>query len=165
MCFFSGRWFTITLPQVPGKFFGHLASQIGCFVHSMRQLPHKKPPFHSAATKRVSYRIFSITPFADALHEQSLVRLKESLLYSGQEEVEGVESQNPVDELEAAKSRSYCSIRSQPAKRPDFKGLLEVGRGEKQNTREIELIWWPDHFPTTNHGKLAIRFFVKKVFM
>lgn len=93
------------------------------------------------------------------------MRLKESLLYSGQEEVEGVESQNPVHELEAAKNRSYWSIRSQPAKRPDFKGLLEVGRGEKRNTREIKLIWWPDLFPTTNHGKLAIRFFVKKVFM
>lgn len=131
----------------------------------MRQLPHKKPPFYSASTKRVSYRIFCIAPFADALHEQSIVRLKESLLFSGREEVEGVESQDPVAELEAAKTRSYWSVKAQPVRRADYKGLLEVGRGENRSTREIELIWWPDLYPTTDHGKLSVRFFVKKVFM
>ena len=27
-------------PQVPEKYFGHLACQMGCTVHSMRQVPH-----------------------------------------------------------------------------------------------------------------------------
>ena len=162
--FILGRWFTITFPQVPEKFFGHLASVIGCEVHSMRQVPHKKPPFYSASTKRVSYRTFNIAPFANALHEQDLVRLKESVVMCGREEVEGDESHNPVDELEAAKSRSHWNIQER-SKRVDYKGELEVGPGEKRCTREIELVWWPELFPTTNHGKLVIRFFVKKVFI
>ena len=78
-----GRWFTIILPQVPEKLFGHFLLRIGCKVHSMRQLPHKKPPFCSASTKRISYKVFSIVPFADPLHEQNEVELKESVLLSG----------------------------------------------------------------------------------
>jgi len=73
----------------------------------MRQLPHKKPPFYSASTRRISYKVFSIVPFTDALHEQNEVELKESVLFSGREEVMGRELDDPVDELQAAKNRSY----------------------------------------------------------
>lgn len=129
----------------------------------MRQIPHKKPPFYSKSTKRVSYKIFSLSPLANALHEQAVVRLKESIIYSGEEEASGIEAGDPRDELRAAKHRSYWDIRGQPEKRADYKGFLEVGKGEGRNTREIELIWWPELFPATNHGKLSLRFFIKKV--
>ena len=131
----------------------------------MRQVPHRKPPFYSLSTKRILYRVFSIAPFADALHEQDSIRLKESALYSGQEEVLGAEALNPTDELQAAKNRSYWRVRSQLDKRPHYKATLEVGQGIGRKTREIELIWWPDLFANTKHGKLGIRFYVKKVFM
>ena len=73
----------------------------------MRQIPHKKPPFYSALTKRISYKVFSISPFANALHEQDMVKLKESILYSGQKVVEDGERNDPIEELRAAKSRSF----------------------------------------------------------
>ena len=33
---------TLQFPQVPERYFGHLPCQMGCRVHSMRQVPHKK---------------------------------------------------------------------------------------------------------------------------
>ena len=82
---YLGCWFTIVLPQAPEKFFGHFVSRIGCKVHSMRQIPHKKPPLYSTSTKRISYKVFSIVPFADALHEHNHFKLKESVLFRGRE--------------------------------------------------------------------------------
>ena len=164
---YLGRWFTIVYPQVPEKFFGHFASRLGCKVHSMRQLPHKKPPFYSTSTKRISYKVFSIVPFADALREQNVIELKESVLFSGREEVIGRESNDPVDELQAAKNRSYWSTanKAQPDKRANYKATLDVSEGEGRSTREVELIWWPELFTATKQGKLAVRFFIKKVFI
>ena len=75
----------------------------------MRQLPHKKPPFYLTSTKRISYKVFSIVPFADALREQNVVELNVSVLFSGREEVMGRELNDPLDELQAAKNRSYWS--------------------------------------------------------
>ena len=155
---------TISFPQVPARFFGHLASHLGCQVNSMRQIPHKKPPFYKKTTKKVSYKIFSLNPFVEALHEQDIVRFKGSLMCSGDDEVVNIESSNPRDELRAAKSRSFWST-TQRDKRPDYKGYLEVGKGEGRNTREIEFIWWPELFSSTSNGKLSIRFFLKKVYL
>lgn len=90
---------TISFPQVPARFFGHLASHLGCQVNSMRQIPHKKPPFYKKTTKKVSYKIFSLNPFVEALHEQDIVRFKGSLMCSGDDEVVNIESSNPRDEL------------------------------------------------------------------
>lgn len=64
----------------------------------MRQLPHRKPPFYSASSKRISFKVFSIAPFADALHEQDVVKLRESALYSGQEEIVNEETDS-MEEL------------------------------------------------------------------
>ena len=133
-------------------------------------------PHHEASsTQKASFllfvnkahlvRVFSIAPLADALHEQDSIRLKKFALYSGQEEVLGTKALSPTDELQAAKNRSYWRVGSQLDKRPHYKGTLEVGQGIGCKTREMELIWWPDLFPNTKHGKLGIRFYVKKVFM
>ena len=77
---------------------------------------------------------------------------------------------SPHEELHAAKSCSFWSIvgneeqsGSVAAKRVTSKAGLKVGPGQGRTTREIELIWWPDLYSTTNNGKLAIRFFLKKV--
>ena len=65
----------------------------------MRQLPHRKPPFYSASNKRISFKVFSIAPFADTLHEQDVLKLRESALYSGQEEIANEETTDPMEEL------------------------------------------------------------------
>jgi len=94
-----------------------------------------------ASTKRISYKVFSIVPFTGALHEQNEVELKKFALFIGRE------LNDPVDELQAAKNRSYWSTAKtvQPDKRADYKATLEVSEGEGRSTREVELIWWPDH--------------------
>ena len=48
-------------------------------------------------------------------------------------------------------------------KRATTKANIEVGPGQGCITREIELICWPDLYRTMNHGKLGIRFFIKKL--
>ena len=56
-------------------------------IPSIRQVTHRKPPFYSSSTKRISCHGLSTGPLAEALHEQNTVNLKESILYSGQEKV------------------------------------------------------------------------------
>lgn len=94
-----------------------------------------------------------------------MIKLKESVLFSGQEEVVDRESNNPMDELQATKSCTSWSNnnKAQPDKRASYKATLEVGEGEGRKTREVKLIWWPDLFTASKQGKLAVRFFIKKV--
>lgn len=94
-------------------------------MNSMRQIPHRKPPFYNTGTKRVSYKVFGLTPVADALHEQDVVTLKQTIIYSGDKEVDGTNSiGNPRDELEAAKSCSHWTIAEQGDKGADYKGFI-----------------------------------------
>ena len=96
-------------PQVPEKYFGHLACQMGCRVHSMRQVPHKKPLFHCPSTRRVSYKVYSLTSFTDALHEQTLLKLNDTAWCSDLQEVEKRSDLSPQEKLQAAKNRSFWS--------------------------------------------------------
>ena len=90
----------------------------------MRQLPHRKPPFYSASNKRISFKVFSIAPFAGALHEQDLVKLKQSALYSGQEEIANGERTDPMEELRAAKNCSFWrTVEGRPDKWANYKGF------------------------------------------
>ena len=149
---------------MPEKFFAHFVAQMACDIHSMRQVPHRKAPFYASSTKRFSYKVFSIGPFAEALHEQDTVKLKESVLYSGQVEVEDDGIRDPKEELQAAKNcRFWNTTEGTYQKRASYKGILEISHGDGRATREVELIWWPGLFSATNHGKLSLRFFVKKV--
>lgn len=42
---------------------------------------------------------------------------------------------------------------------------MVVGHGEGRATREFEVIWWPDLFSDSTHGKLTLRFYVSKVLL
>ena len=155
-------------PQVPERYFGHLACQMGCRVHSMKQVPHKKPPFYCPSTRRVSYKVYSLT--TDALHEQTLLKLNDTAWYSDLQEVEKRSGLSPQEELQATKNHSFWStVRSEESsgdlltKRLTVKASLEVGPGQGRTTREVEVIWWPDLYSTTRNGKLSIRFYIKKV--
>ena len=152
---FLGGWVTLQLPQVPERYFGHLAWQMGCRVHSMRQVPHKKPPFYCPSTRRVSYKVYSLTSFTDALHEQTLLKLNDTAWYSDLQEVEKRSDLSTQEELQAAKNRSFWStVRNLRwneessgdllTKRLTAKASLEVGPRQGRTTREVEVIWWPD---------------------
>ena len=107
---FLGGWVTLQFPQVPERYFGHLACQMGCRVHSMRQVPYRKPPFYCPSTRQVSYKMHSLTSFTDAyLHEQILLKLNDTAWYSDLQEVEKRSDLSPQKELQAAKNRSFWS--------------------------------------------------------
>ena len=167
---FLGGWVTLQFPQVPERYFGHLACQMGCRVHSMRQVPYKKPPFYCPSTRRVSYKMYSLTSFTDALHEQTLLKLNDTAWYSDLQEVEKRSDLSPQEELQAAKNRSFWStVRNEESsgdlltKRLTAKASLEVGPRQGRTTREVEVICWPDLYSTTRNGKLSTRLYIKKV--
>lgn len=85
-------------------------------------------------------------------------------MYSGQVEVEDDGIRDPKEELQVAKNRRFWNTTEGTyQKRASYKGILEISHGDGRATREVELIWWPGLFSATNHGKLSLRFFVKKV--
>ena len=95
----------------------------------MRQVPHKKPPFYCPSTRRVSYKVYSLTSFTDALHE-----LNDTAWYSDLQEVETRSDLSPQQELQDAKNRSFWStVRNEESsgdlltKRLTAKASLEVG--------------------------------------
>ena len=53
--------------------------------------------------------MYRLTSFTDALHEQTLLKLKEMAWYSDLHEVEKRSDLSPQEELQAAKNRSFWS--------------------------------------------------------
>ena len=161
---------TLKFSQVSERYFGHLACQMGCRVHSMSEVPHNKPSFYCPSTRRVSYKVYSLTSFTDALLEQTLLKLNDTAWYSDLQEVEKRSDLSTQEELQAAKNRRFWStVRNEESsedlltKRLTAKASLEVGPRQGRTTREVEVIWWPDLYSTTTDGKLSIRFHIKKV--
>ena len=68
----------ILFSHVPERFFAHSLAPFGSDIPSIRQVTHRK---------LFSWNDIRTGPIAEALHEQELVNLKESILYSGQEKV------------------------------------------------------------------------------
>lgn len=92
-----------------------------------------------------------------------MVKLEQSILSNGQEEVSDTGTTDPMEQLQAAKNRRFWAASAERANHPNYEGTLEVSQGDGRTTREVELIFWPGLFSATNHGKLTVRFFVKKV--
>ncbi|CAH3137811.1 unnamed protein product [Porites lobata] len=82
---------------------------MGCRVHSMRQVPHKKLPFYCPSTRRVSYKVHGLTSCTDALYEQTLLKLNDTAWYSDLQEVEKRSGLSPQEELHATKNHSFWS--------------------------------------------------------
>jgi hypothetical protein len=152
--------------QVPTPYFKHFIYRLGCQVDSIRSVSHKRPPTYARSTTRVSYKEFDFEKFADCIHEQSVVTLKESVLFSGTNEI--VEANLTLDEeIEAAMRRDPWSTNTEAEIQHNMRATLhssmEIGEGEGRATREIEIIWWPDLFKLTQNGQLTLRFFLKKI--
>ena len=86
--------------------------------------------------------------------------LDTEVLFSGNTvcEEEGA-SLSAEEEIARAKARVNVG---QKRKRPSSKYTLTVGYGEGGATREIELIWWPDLYSLTQHGKMVLRMSIEK---
>ena len=74
-----------------------------------------------------------------------MVKLRESALYSGEEEIANEERTDPMEELRPAKNRSFWrTTEGRSDKRANYKGSLEVGQGDARTTQDrINLVAWP----------------------
>jgi len=157
----------VEMLQVPKNYVGHFLTRLDCEVDSIRMVSHKRPPVYYALSKKFSFKLFDIQNFVNCIHEQRIVSLKTAILYSGREEIckENRGNMTIDEEIQEASLHSPWDIdqANLSNKRPTMSANIEVstelvGRA----TREIEVIWWPDLYKSSNNGKLVIRFYIKK---
>ena len=113
-------------------------------------------------TKRLSYKIFVEQLFREVMEEQRLVPLKFSALYRNDNEIADLAEMDVEDALAMAKARAKKNIRD--TGKPTSRSTIEIGHGEGRYTREVEFIWSPTlNSQTSGHGKLSVRYYLKKV--
>ena len=138
-----------------------LADIPNAFINSGREKRHLRPPVWREKSNVVHYRDHDLDDTVNALGQQSAVPLKLKKTYVGNKEVEEkIEPQNAREALEAAKERAR---RGTANVSPTMKIQMVVGPGEGRLTREFEVIWWPELFSSTNHGKLTLRLYISKL--
>jgi len=80
--------------------------------------------------------------------------------YLGEKEVYECPMDDGRTALEVAKAKAHGRATSQS---PTLQIQIVIGHGKGRATREFNIIWWPDMFLTSNHGKLTLSFYVFKV--
>ena len=139
-----------------------LADIPNAFINKAREKGHLRPPVWREASKVLHYRDLHMLDFVNALADRSRIPLNLTKKYAGDVEVEESSSLLTGREaLEAAKSRAKEGGKGRQS--PTMQLQVIVGHGEGRATREFEIIWWPELFFNTNHGKLTLRFYVSKV--
>ena len=159
---FSGRWVKIDSHQVPKKYFEYFIGSMKAEVNSVRLVSHKSQPSYQSLTEKISYKLFDVDNFLEAL-DGGEVSFDQDMLFCGN---------NPADECttnaalsaeeEIARAKKRATEHGVKGKRPSSKTSLIVGHGEGRATREVELIWWPALYKMSEHGQLIIRFFLEK---
>lgn len=162
-CLNLERWYKAVFPQVPNDYIKHFIGRLQIHVDSMKLTSHKRPPFYKKSTKRLSFKTFEVRDFLRAVEEQTEVPLKQSAFFSNLTEIDRPGDMTIDEEIQMAMKRNRWSVEQNNQTRPTTHSTIEVGEGRSRATREIEVVWWPELFPTSLHGKLEIRFFLKKV--
>lgn len=148
--------------QVPKKYFEYFLGTINIQANSVREVCHKRQPCYQATTRKISYKIFDAQSFYKAFEESS-INLNTELLFAGNLSIEEDDDDAPVSAEELiAQAKQRVHTTGEKRKRPSSKSTLIVGYGEGRATREVEIIWWPDLYDLTDHGRLVIRFFIEK---
>ena len=160
--FVLGKWSRVERYYVPEEYVQTLLADMpNAFINSAREKRHLRPPVWREKSKVFHYRDHDLNDILIALSQRSAVPLKLKKTYLGDKEVaETSETQNAREALEAAKERAR---RGTANLSPTMQIQMVVGPGEGRATREFEVIWWPELFSSTNHGKLALRFYISKV--
>lgn len=118
----------------------------------------------SRVTKRLSYKVYDEQLFRELLEEQQIITAKVEALYQNDSEVADISQMDVEDALALARERAKKNVRK--AGRPTSKSTIEIGYGEGRCSREVEIVWWPTLYSRTScHGKLSVRFYLKKVSM
>lgn len=118
----------------------------------------------SRVTKRLSYKVYDEQLFRELLEEQQIITANVEALYQNDSEVADISQMDVEDALALARERAKKNVRK--AGRPTSKSTIEIGYGEGRCTREVEIVWGPTLYSRTScHGKLSVRFYLKKVSM
>ena len=147
--------------QVPKKYFEYFLGTINVQANSVREVCHKRQPRYQATTRKISYKIFDAQYFFNAF-EESNIHLNTEVLFAGSLSIEEDDDALVSAEKLIAKAKQRVHTTGQKRKRPSSKSTLIVGYGEGRTTREVEIIWWPDLYDLTDHGRMVIRFFIEK---
>ena len=148
--------------MVPSKFFQQLLKDLGDpQPHAVRNTSHWRPPILKSSARKVTYRLFDIQIFMDAMEKQNTLAVKEKVLWSGDLEVSAISmTVDPREALAAAKNRAHGQG---PRNRVTCQSNFVVGLGEGRATRELDIIWWPNLYNSAALGKLGIRLYVNRV--
>ena len=140
---------------MPNEYFCHILHRLKSLsLFSVRDVTHRRQP--------MSYKIFDEQLFRELMEEQRLVPLKFSALYRNDNEVADLAEMDVEDALAMAKARAKKNIRD--IGKPTSRSTIEIGHGEGHCTREVKFIWWPTLYSqTSGHGKLTVRYYLKKV--
>ena len=106
------------------------------------------------------YRTYVIGDIVAALGQRNGVTLQLKKSYLGEKEVSECPKDDGRTALEVAKAKAHGQATSRS---PTLQIQIVIGCGKGRATREFEIIWWPQKFSTSNHGKLTLRFYVSKV--
>ena len=157
-----GKWLRIDCPQVPRHFFEHFLYRVDTQINSIQMRAHRSFPYN-AKTRKLSYKFFDVEKLSQVLEEQTLVKLKHSMSFTGDSACEDDQHEkelSPEEYVLMATRRAAIPI--QFRKRVTSKATIVLGVGEGRATREVELIWWPEIFTMTNYGHLVLRLFISK---
>ena len=139
------------------KYFCHMLSRLDFpMLDSVREVKHCRQPIFKRITRRFSYKIFDEESFRRLLDEQDVLQIRGQALFRNHEEVADITDMVAEEALELAKQRA----RNRTAAKPTSRSVIEIGIGEKRCSREVELIWWPGLYSSSQYGKLTVRFFV-----
>ena len=139
--------------MVPSKFFQQLLKDLG------DPQPHSE--ILKSSARKITYRLFDLKIFRDALNKQNTLAVKDQVLWSGDLKVSANSmTVDPREALAAAKSRAHGQG---PRDRITCQSNFVVGLGEGRATRELDVIWWPNLYNTVALGKLGIRLYVNRV--
>lgn len=127
-------------------------------LDSVREVKHCRQPIFKRITRRFSCKIFDEESFRRLLDEQDVLQFRRRALFRNHEEVEDISNMVAEEALELAKQRA----RNRTAAKPTSRSVIEIGIGEGRCSREVELIWWPGLYSSSQYGKLTVRFFVRK---
>ena len=102
-------------------------------------MSHKAQPAYKKCTRKISYKLFDIEQFWNALEEQSTLPFNDEALFAGNQEIaDPTVAMSAEQEIANAKERANKPL--QERQRTSSKSMLIVGLGEGRTTREIELV-------------------------
>ena len=158
-----GKWCRVDTFDVPEEYFKALLGDLSnVFLNSAREKRHFRYPVLKDITRVLHFRTYDVDHIVTALGEQSGFKLYLKKTYLGNKEVTSAECS--TEDGRTAHQRAKARAHGQAAKRtPTLQIQIVVGRREGRATREFELIWWPEMFSASLHGKITLRFYVSRV--